>query len=234
MYVMNISTKFFVSVAGAIVLACAVSLSAGAQNKKTDWAQFYRYQEANESVHRSNAKVKAVLMGDSITDNWLKFDKEWFEANNIQGRGISGQVTSQMLVRFQEDVVKLNPTYVAILAGTNDIARNNGEISLEHIMDNIKSMCEIARANKIKVVLCSVLPASRYSWRPELSPAEDIKALNAMICAFAKANKFIYVDYWSLLANEQGGLNPENAADGVHPNLETYKLMEQALMKVLK
>lgn len=224
-----------ISLLSVIILAAALvfGIAANAQDKK-DWAKFYRYADANEQVHRSNRLVKAVLMGDSITDNWLKFDPQWFEDNNFQGRGISGQVTSQMLVRFQEDVVKLNPRYVAILAGTNDIALNNGPITLEHVMDNIRSMCEIARAHKIKVILCSVLPASKFRWRPELTPAEDIKALNAMIRAYAKANKITYVDYWSLLANEQGGLNPENAKDGVHPNLETYKIMEEALLKAIK
>lgn len=214
-----------------VLALMAVSMNASAQK---DWAKFYRYADDNAQVLESGTKVLAVLMGDSITDNWLRFDPDFFSGNGLRGRGISGQVTSQMLVRFRKDVIDLKPKYVAILAGTNDIALNNGPITLEDVMGNIISMCELAKAHKIKPVLCSVLPASKYGWRPQLTPAEDIKKLNAMIQAYAKAHKYAYVDYWSMLADENGGLSPEHAADGVHPNLETYKLMEELLMKYLK
>lgn len=217
-----------------ILLACVALCSAVsfAQNDN-DWTQFYRYADANAAIAAEGKAPVAVLMGDSITDNWLRFNPQFFTDHNFAGRGISGQVTAQMLARFRADVVDLHPKYVAILAGTNDIAMNNGPVTLEHIMDNIKSMCEIARANKIKVVLCSVLPASAFSWRPQLSPAEDIKTLNSMMKEYAAQKHLIYLDYWTLLANEKGGLSPERAGDGVHPNLDTYHIMEAALLKAL-
>ena len=199
-----------------------------------DWAKFYRYAASNDTLLTSGSKVRAVILGDSITDNWLKFDRPFFTGNAIAGRGISGQVTSQMLVRFRDDVIALKPKYVAILAGTNDIALNNGPITLDHVMGNIISMCELAKAHRIKVILCSVLPASKYKWRPELTPAEDIKALNAMIEEYAAKNRITYLDFWTMLANGEGGLDSDKAPDGVHPNLATYKIMEEELLKAIR
>lgn len=184
-----------------IFLLSAVCAIVSGQDK--DWAQFYRYAAANDTLHTSGTKVQAVIMGDSITDNWLKFDRAFFTGRGFAGRGISGQVTSQMLVRFRDDVIDLHPKYVVILAGINDIAMNQGPISLEHIFGNIVSMCELA------------------------------KALNAMIKAYADANRHKYVDFWTALANEEGGLDEDKAPDGVHPNLHTYKIMEEMLVKAI-
>ena len=195
-----------------------------------DWAQHNRYNAQNDSVI---GRPKAVLMGNSITDNWAKFHPEFFTENNFVGRGISGQTTEQMLCRFQSDVIALRPKMVIIMAGTNDIAMNNGYIAHEHILQNIQSMCELAKYHKIKPVLCSCMPAASFKWRPNLTPAEDIKRLNEMIKAYAKANKILYVDYYSIFVNEQGGLPTKYAADGVHPNLKAYKLMEQILLRYL-
>ena len=206
----------------------AIGLVSGAQDKPKDWARFYRYAEANKNV---TVRPKAVFFGDSITDSWPKKDGDFFKDNNFVGRGISGQVTSQMLVRFRRDVIDLSPKYVVILAGTNDIALNNGVISLENILGNIMSMCELSRVHKIKPILCSVLPASQYRWRKELQPAEDIKTLNSMIREYAKSAKIPYVDYHSVLADENGGLPAQYSSDGVHPNLECYKVMEDIVMK---
>ena len=211
----------------ALLSVCAVTL---AQDPPKDWAKFYRYSEANQNL---TVRPRVVFLCDSITDNWAKKDKEFFEDNNFVGRGISGQVTSQMLVRFRRDVIDLSPKYVVILAGTNDIALNNGQISLENILGNIISMCELARVHKIKPVLCSVLPADRYKWRKEVKPAEDIIKLNQMIKEYAKSAKITYVDYHSVLANENGGLPEEYASDGVHPNIECYKIMEEIILKHL-
>ena len=196
--------------------------------QKKDWAKFDRYAEANDTV---KVRPKAVFMGDSITDNWAKKDCDFFNENNFVGRGISGQVTSQMLVRFRQDVINLKPKYVVILAGTNDIALNNGPISLENVMGNIISMCELAKLHKIKPILCSVLPAEQYRWRKELQPAEDIIKLNEMIKAYAKSEKIPYVDYHSALKNENGGLPAEYSGDGVHPNIDCYKVMEEIILK---
>ncbi|MBQ7771850.1 MAG: SGNH/GDSL hydrolase family protein [Bacteroidales bacterium] len=220
--------KAFIVIAASLLL---VSLSSFAQDK-TDWAKFYRYEEANKSV---TAKPKAVLMGDSITDGWPRANKDFFTDNNYVGRGISGQTTSHMLVRFRKDVVDLHPKYVAILAGTNDIALNNGSITLENILGNIISMCEIAKANKIKPVICSVVPAKAYRWRPEIKDsAEKIIKLNEMLKEYADANKIPYVDYHSAMTDSEGGLPVELAKDGVHPTPAGYKIMEEILVKVLK
>lgn len=208
-----------------------------------DWAQHERYAAHNDTVMARNRmpeygynklaksrRVEAVLMGNSITDNWAKFHPEFFVENNFVGRGISGQVTSQMLCRFQSDVIALRPKMVILMAGTNDIAQNNGYISHEHILQNIQSMCELAKQNKIRPVLCSCLPAAAFKWRPEMKPAEDIKRLNEMIQEYAKANKITYIDYHSALVDEHGGLPEKYAADGVHPNMDGYAIMEQILL----
>ena len=209
------------------LLAIAV-LSVNAQTK--DWAQYNRYSSQNDSVtHRP----KAVFMGNSITDNWAKFHPEFFAENDFVGRGISGQTSSQMLCRFQSDVVALHPKMVVILAGANDIAMNNGYIALEHILQNIQSMCELAKYHHIKPVLCSCLPAYRFKWRPDLTPAEDIIRLNEMIKAYAKANKIKYVDYHTALVDDRGGLPECYASDGVHPNMDAYRIMESILMEAL-
>ncbi len=210
----------------SLFAVCIGAVTVSAQ----DWAKFSRYEEANAKVTQ---KPKAVLMGDSITDGWAKADEAFFTDNNLVGRGISGQTTSQMLVRFRRDVVDLAPKYVLILAGTNDIAKNNGDISLENILGNIISMCEIAKANKIKPIICSVLPADRYRWRPEVAPAEDIVKLNAMLKEYADSEKIKFIDYHSVLKNENNGLPAEYAPDGVHPTIECYKIMEQMVLEAL-
>ena len=196
-----------------------------------DWAQFERYESKNESL---TVRPKVVFMGNSITDCWADTVPAFFADNNFVGRGISGQVSSQMLVRFQEDVISLQPKVVVICCGTNDIAQNNGYISLEHILQNIKSMCELARANKIKPVVCSTLPAKRFKWRPEMKPANDIIRLNEMIKEYAKENKIPYVDYHSALKDEENGLPLKYSKDGVHPNAQGYAVMERVIMPILK
>ena len=197
-----------------------------------DWANFNRYSKANSEV---TGKPLAVLMGDSITDGWYSQDPEFFKANNLQGRGISGQVTSQMLVRFRRDVLDLKPKYVVILAGINDIARNNGYISLENTFANIVSMCEVAKANKVKPVLCTLVPSGYIKWRPAIKDTkEQVAALNGMIKEYAKAHHYKVVDYATVLADAKGETRADLSGDSVHPNLAGYKLMEEALMKVIK
>ena len=213
------------------ILAFLVAFAANAQDHNRDWANFNRYNQANETVQ---AKPRAVFMGDSITDNWFRMDSDFFNDNNLVGRGISGQTTSHMLVRFRRDVIDHSPKYVVILAGINDIALNNGYIALENILGNINSMCEIARANKIKPVICSVLPADRIGWRPAVEkPAEEVLKLNEMLKAYAKSEKIQYVDYHSALKDENNGLPAKYASDGVHPNTDCYKIMEQIILQYL-
>ena len=213
------------------ITIAATCISINAQEKKDkDWAKFYRYEQANDTI---KVRPRAVFMGDSITDGWAKQSPDFFYSNNFVGRGISGQTTTQMLVRFRRDVLDLSPKYVVILAGTNDIARNNGLISLENILGNIQSMCELAKAHKIKPILCSVLPADRYRWRKDLKPAVEIVKLNELIKEYAKSAKIPYVDYHSVLKDENNALPEKHAADGVHPSLDCYKIMEDIVIKYL-
>ncbi len=218
-----------------LLIAGCVLVTSSLFAQAKDWAQFGRYAEANKTV---KVPSKVVFMGNSITDGWWPNDSTFFINNQYVDRGISGQTTSEMLVRFRADVINLKPKAVVILAGTNDIAQNNGYISLENAFGNIVSMVELAKANNIKPILCSVMPAYEFGWRKGLEPAGKIIKLNAMIKAYADKNKIIYVDYHSALADERGGLPEKYSKDGVHPTLEAYKIMEtivqKAITKVIK
>ena len=173
-----------------------------------------------------------MFMGNSITEFWKTIDGEFFAKNKSYiDRGISAQTTPQMLVRFRDDVINLNPSVVVILAGTNDIAGNTGPTTIENIFGNIVSMAELAKANKIKVILCSVLPVYDYSWSPGLEPAEKIVKLNAMLQSYSKKNKIVYVDFHSALSDEKKGMKAEYSPDGVHPNLKGYKIMDDLVEK---
>lgn len=201
------------------------------KKKSEDWAQYNVYDISNSQV-KKNPRV--VFMGNSITQGWRNKSKAFFEDNNFVGRGISGQTTYQMLARFQSDVINLNPQIVVILAGTNDIANNSGIITLEHLLENIKSMCEIAKYNNIKPILCSVLPAYVYGWYTELGViAEDIIKFNKMLEAYAKKSGFEYVDFHSAMVDERSGLHKTFSNDGVHPNKAGYTTMEEVIGPVL-
>ena len=158
-------------------------------------------------------------------------DPDFFSKNPYVDRGISGQTTPQMLARFREDVIALKPAVVVILAGINDIAQNTGYIKPEDTYGNIISMAELAKANNIKVVLSSVLPAYDFPWRPGLQPAEKVVALNQMLKDYATKNNIVYVDYFSAMADERKGLPQSLAEDGIHPTLEGYKIMEPLVQK---
>ena len=212
-----------------LLLGILIPMMASAQN---DWPNYDRYAEANSQV---TVAPKAVLMGDSITDGWPFADPEFFSDNNFIGRGISGQVTNQMLLRFRQDVIDLHPKYVVILAGTNDIAENSGKIDMDKTFANIVSMCDLAKANGIKPIICSVIPAASFYWRPSVTDAaEKIAQFNTMLEEYAKANKIKYVDYHSAMKDESGGLPRNLANDGVHPTREGYDIMKSLLLKVLK
>jgi len=199
-----------------------------------DFANYGKYEKQNQQVISQNTVPNSVFMGDSITEGWFATDPNFFTKNNFVGRGISGQVTSQMLLRFREDVIKLKPKRVIILAGTNDIAENQGPISLDKVFGNIVSMAESAKANNIRVVLCSALPAYDFPWRKDMKPADKVIALNQMIKDYAQKNNITYVDYHSVLKDEKNGLPKEIAEDGIHPNKLGYEKMEAILMKNLK
>ena len=192
-----------------------------------DWANLNRYKEENLKIGLpADNENRVVFIGNSITQGWIEVNPNFFAGKSYINRGISGQTTPQMLVRFRSDVVNLKPKVVVILAGTNDIAGNTGPSTLEMIEDNIASMVEIANANNIKAVLCSILPAYDYPWKPGLEPAQKIVDLNKWIKEYAVKNKIIYVDYFAPMADQRNGLKKEYSEDGVHPNLAGYNIME--------
>lgn len=203
-----------------------------------DYANFIRYAEANEALGPPSADEKRVVfMGNSITEAWVNYSPEFFSENNYIGRGIGGQVTHQMLLRFRADVIALKPKLVVILAGTNDIAQNSGPVSLEEVANNIKSMAEMALQNNIEVIICSILPAKDYPWKPGMDPLKKIPKLNEMIKAYAKVNNLTYVDFFEAMQDGNGGMKvPEHtsANDLVHPNKAGYLVMERILIEAIQ
>jgi lysophospholipase L1-like esterase len=205
------------------------------QARLADYAQLARYRADDERLAQSPARVpRIVFLGDSITDDWIT--KEWQDTishshtppsadREYINRGISGQTTAQMLLRFRQDVIDIHPAVVVILAGTNDIAGNTGATTLTMIEDNLRSMVELAKANRIRVVMASLLPASDYPWRRGLQPAAKVRAVNAWIEEYAHTVGATYVDFHSRLTNAQGGMDAVFAADGVHPTAAGYAVM---------
>jgi lysophospholipase L1-like esterase len=204
-----------------------------------DWSWLSKYRDANTQLPApANGEKRVVFLGNSITENWYNIDSAFFKKNDYIGRGIGGQVSAQMLVRFREDVINLHPLAVVIEAGTNDIAENRGPISIKNIFGNIVSIIELAKVNKIKPIICPVLPATDFPWHHGLNPAQKIIKLNNMLKQYAKENHIVYVDYWSAMVNDKDGLKAKWSQDGfVHPNLAGYKVMEPlvqaAINKVL-
>jgi lysophospholipase L1-like esterase len=221
---------------------------ANAENRLADWPQLKRYNEANaKTAPPAKNETRVVFYGDSITDNWSRDGfGGFFPGRPFVNRGISGQTTPQMLIRFRPDVVALKPKVVVILAGTNDIAGNTGPMTLEAIQNNFISLAEMATANKIKVVFASVLPVSDYNKRKngeviivtERRPPAKIRELNEWLKAYAAGNGYTYLDYFSALADEKGLLRAELSNDGLHPNAKGYAIMaplaEAAIGKALK
>lgn len=187
-----------------------------------DFGQLCRYAAANAAL--AGQPVRVVFMGDSITDNWIGADPALF-TQGLVDRGISGQTTPQMLVRFRDDVIALRPAAVHIMAGTNDIAGNTGAATMATVEGNIAAMAELAHAHGIRVILASVPPAAKFPWSPDKRPVPQIAALNAWLRAYARANNFTYVDYHAALADADGGMKPGLASDGVHPTPAGYAIM---------
>ncbi|HKK77499.1 MAG TPA: SGNH/GDSL hydrolase family protein [Saprospiraceae bacterium] len=205
-----------------LLLICFPTLNLSAQ----DWPNLAKFEEANAQLKKPKKNEnRVVFMGNSITEGWANTMPAFFEENPYINRGISGQTTPQMLVRFRQDVVDLQPKAVVILAGINDIAGNTGPSSLEMIIDNIQSMAEIAQANDIKVIISSVLPAYDFPWRPGMEPAPKVVKLNKMLKKYSKKQGFVYLDYFTPMADKRNALKAGLGDDGVHPNLEGYQIM---------
>ncbi|MCS3732819.1 SGNH/GDSL hydrolase family protein [Mucilaginibacter dorajii] len=198
-----------------------------------DWPNLKYYQEDNKKLV-STKKDLVLLIGDSITELWDELDPLFFDANkNYVNRGISGQTTPQMLLRFRQDVINLKPKMVVILGGTNDIAGNTGQATINEIFGNLVSMVQLAKANHIKPVICSILPTIEYPWKTGQEPAGKIANLNHQLKAYAAAHQITYLDYYNAMKNNEGGLKKNLTKDGVHPNIAGYKIMEPLLQSAI-
>ncbi|MBB5715674.1 SGNH/GDSL hydrolase family protein [Sphingomonas aerophila] len=195
-----------------------------------DYGQLCRYAADNRALRE---RPRVVFMGDSITDNWINLDRAFWTDGRVD-RGISGQTTPQMLVRFRQDVINLHPRAVHIMAGTNDVAGNTGAATIETVEGNIQSMAELARANGIKVILASIPPAASFPWSRDKKPMPQIAALNAWIKSYAARNRFTWVDYHPVLATAEGAMKPGFASDGVHPTAAGYRAMEPAAIDAIR
>jgi lysophospholipase L1-like esterase len=190
--------------------------------RQNDWAWLCRYAEADKQIAQA---PRVVFIGDSITEGWVALAPSLFVSGAV-GRGISGQTSPQALVRFYQDVVRLRPKVVHIMVGTNDVAGNTGPSSPEMYTNHISAMVDLARANGIAVVIGSILPAAKFPWRPNLTPAPQVVALNTWLKDYAKARGAAFADYHKALVNAEGGINPDLAPDGIHPNAKGYAVME--------
>ncbi len=234
------------SVPGCPELATALTALTRNDARVRDWGNLARYRDANSALPPpAPGQPRVVFMGDSITDSWPdpRFGN-FFNSKPYIGRGISGQTTPQMLVRFRQDVVDLKPRVVVILAGTNDIAGNTGPLSNEDIQGNVASMAELARASAIRVVLSSILPVSEYHTPPNarsqtvLRPMNRIRALNDWMKKYAAAERHVYLDYFSAMVDDKGLLREELSGDDLHPNAKGYAVMaplaEAAILQALR
>lgn len=201
---------------------------------RTDWANLKAFSKMNaELLPPAPNENRVVFMGNSIIESWTPYFEKMFPGRPFVGRGISGQTTPQILVRFRQDVIALKPKVVVILAGTNDIAGNTGPSSLEMIEGNLSSMVELAKSNGIHVVLASVLPAYAYKWNPSIEPAQIIIALNQWMREYASKSGITYLDLHSAMADERGGMKTEYSLDGVHPNEAGYLVMAPLMLQAI-
>ena len=196
-----------------------------------DFGQLCRYRADNRLPAARSPRV--VFMGDSITEGWVGADPSLF-TDGLVGRGISGQTTPQMLVRFRQDVIALKPQAVHIMAGTNDIAGNTGAATMETVQGHLMSMAELAQAHGIKVIIASIPPAAAFPWRPDKRPAPQIAVLNTWARDYARRNGFTFVDYHAALATPEGAMKPGLASDGVHPTPAGYAAMRPIVLDAIR
>lgn len=199
-----------------------------------DWPNLQKYAQENRKAAESGRRPKVVFMGNSITEGWRQQRPEFFTENGFVGRGIGGQTTPQMLIRFTPDVIDLRPKAVVILAGTNDIAGNTGPSTVKMITDNLAAMAQLAKAHDIKVILSSILPVKEYPWSKEADAVGMIAAVNRWMEGYAKAEGFTYLDYFSAMADRDKGLPKKYSEDGVHPNGAGYAVMEALVLETVK
>lgn len=223
----------------AIIFSLLITLFALQFSTAQDWANLKKYQKENlELVAKISSEKRVVFMGNSITEGWLSVHPSFFQGKPYIVRGISGQTTPQMVLRFRQDVIDIQADVVVILAGINDIAQNTGPMTLEETAGNIFSMVELAKANEIAVIICSVLPASDFSWKTGMEPGPKVLELNAILSKYAKKHQIPFVDYYTPMVNDALGLKTELGDDGVHPNQKGYMIMEpiieKAISKILK
>ena len=206
------------------------------KDQNLDWPNLCYYWKENEQLSQlSENKSRIVFMGDSITEEWGRLSPDFFQPTHYINRGIGGQTTPQMLVRFKQDVINLNPAIVFILAGTNDIAGNTGPANQEMITNNIFSMAELSVRFSIKVVLSSILPVDKYPWAENIKEVpETISKINQQLKSFSQEHSIIYLDYYSSMVGENRGLKKEYTTDGVHLNKEGYDVMSDLVQDVLK
>jgi lysophospholipase L1-like esterase len=222
-----VATGALSQTAGAPPAASPSNLHESRKPWELEWAYLSRYRDANIALGLPSASEhRVVFMGDSITEGWANIDPGFFSRTGYIDRGIGGQTTSQMLVRFRQDVIMLRPAVVVILGGTNDIAQNGGITTPEAIEENLQSMAELARVNGISVVISSVLTAIDFPWRKGLQPAGKIVALNHWIEDYCANNQLVYANYFPSLVDGNGGLKAEFSPDGVHPNGAGYRVMD--------
>jgi lysophospholipase L1-like esterase len=214
-------------------LFALIALTSMALLSAQDWPQLQKYQSDNAKILDEKTPVKVVFMGNSITQGWADMRPEFFKDHGFIGRGIGGQTTPQMLLRLRQDVLDLKPEAVVILAGINDIAQNTGPITLKETLGNIQSMAELALAHGINPIICSVLPANSFPWRPEIIPTQLVIDLNSQLQRWALEKNLVYVDFYTPMVDEKLGLKSHLGYDPVHPNVAGYQVMEPILLKAL-
>ena len=214
-----------------IILMLSMSVFGFSQD---DWVGFGRYKAENERIAKGGQSPEVVFMGNSITEYWAAYHPDFFTTHNYCGRGIGGQTSAQMLLRFTADVVALHPKAVVIMAGTNDVAHNAYWVEPGRVVDNVVAMCDLARANGIVPIISSVPPCAAFLWNPDIKDAaQTIVAINKRLRAYAEASGIVYVDYHAALADEHDGFRKELSADGCHPNPDTYFIMEKLVLEAI-
>ena len=196
------------------------------QKKLNDFPQLAYYRDRNAQLAPpAPGEQRVIFFGDSITEGWARYWNTFFAGKPYINRGISGQTSEQMVLRFHQDVIDLHPAAVILLAGTNDIAENTGPMTPEMTLNDLRAMLEMAREHNIKLIVCSILPASEFWWHPGLNPAPKVRTWNDQLKAWAESEHLIWVDYYTPMADEQGGLKAALSPDGVHPNQAGYAIM---------